>query len=201
MISTKKIAAVALALAAVFGFATTGTAAAAGEPAATTRFTWPPAHVTPVAQTAAWLEARANRFRAHQVETVPTVVPHSFDVVAEQFKHEADGFFDGQQYMDNVTHYRVGDARASFFTQVHAPGFFTTSPRELCAQEWADCTGAVRQRDGGLLLFTQDVARGSQTVYSYRPNGEVVYVSGAKEFLSADLLAKLAADRAFTFTG
>ncbi|MFD1150515.1 hypothetical protein [Saccharothrix hoggarensis] len=183
-----------LALAAMVGLAGTASAAPSGE------FTWPPADVTPVYETAAELEVRTARFAAREVELVPLVVRGASDVTTGAWGHEAAGLFDGLQYVNNDVRFSTPRGPSGFFIQIHAPGFFTTTPAELCG--FSTCTGSVRQADGGLVVFTEHVGEwGSRTAYSYRPNGEVVYVSTAHSSVVGNRqLARLATDRGFTFT-
>lgn len=163
-------------------------------------FTWPPADITPVHETVAQLEVRTAGFSAREVEVVPQVVRGASDVLTGTWGHEAAGLFDGQQYVNNNVRFTTPRGASGFFIQIHAPGFFTTAPAGMC--ELSTCTGSVRTADGGLVLFTEHTGEwGARTAYSYRPNGEVVYVStGYTSVVSNRQLALLATDRAFTFT-
>ncbi|MBB5806712.1 hypothetical protein F4560_006480 [Saccharothrix ecbatanensis] len=168
--------------------------------AESTEFAWPPADITPVHETVAQLEVRTAGFSAREVELVPRVVRGASDVRTGAWGHEAAGLFDGQQYVNNDVRFTTPRGATGLFVQIHAPGFFTTTPAGMC--EMTTCTGSVRLADGGLVLFTEYAPGewGARTAYSYRPNGEVVYVStGYSSVVSNRQLALLATDRAFTF--
>ncbi|ONI82201.1 hypothetical protein ALI22I_39385 [Saccharothrix sp. ALI-22-I] len=185
-----------LVLAALVGF---GGAAVAAPSAPSAPFTWPPADITPVYETAEQLTARVAGFSAREVELVPQVVRGATDVRPGVWGHEAAGVFDGLQYVDNFVDFTTPRGPANFFIQIHAPGFFTTTPAQMC--ELTTCTGSTRTASGDLLLFTEYTAgSGGRTVYDFRPNGEVVYVSTSYATVSNRQLARLATDRAFTFT-
>lgn len=182
-----------LVTAALAGFGGTAVAAPSGP------FTWPPADITPVYETAEQLTARVAGFSAREVELVPQVVRGATDVHTGVWGHEAAGVFDGLQYVDNSVDFTTPRGEARFFIQIHAPGFFTTTPAGMC--ELTTCTGSTRTEDGDLLLFTEHTGPSpSRTVYDYRLNGEVVYVSTSSPAVSDRQLARLATDRAFTFT-
>ncbi|GAA1267710.1 hypothetical protein [Saccharothrix xinjiangensis] len=184
------------ALAALVGFTGTAVAAPASWEQVVQDYAWPPADVTPVWETAAQLAVRTSGFAAREVELVTRVVRGS-DVATGEWGHEAQGLFDGQQYVNNNVRFTTPRGEAGFFLQAHAPGHSSSSPAQLCS--WSECTGAVRQRDGGLVVFTELPAWSMRTAYSFRPNGEVVYVSTRGEQLSDRVLARFAVDGAFSF--
>lgn len=138
-------------------------------------------------------ELQAEGFSERQRKVVDNAAPGEWG--GEMPGH----FVDGQQYMDNWT----TTPQASFFTQVHAPGHFRESPKQVCdgAIGAKKCTRSVLQPDGGLVLFTEDVDWPFRVVYSYRPNGEVVWVQTDQDSaMTPEQAARVASDPEFTFT-
>jgi hypothetical protein len=153
--------------------------------------------VTPVHKTKAELQKQADEFSAHQKRTFPRIFRGAQNVTPGPWGGEAAGVFDDMQYMDNATSFTYQGRQVTVITQVHAPGFFTDSPEQLC--EHAKCTGEVSDHRGGVTVFTELDQFGIRTATNFRRNGEVVWAQGTKQDDPAQLAA-VAADRYYTFT-
>jgi hypothetical protein len=187
----RKVLAAALTGAALVGLAGT---ASAGQ----TDFPWPPQDVTPVFKTKDELHKQADEFTAHQLASFPQIFPGARFVTPSLWGGLRDGVLeDGQQYMANDVKYFYNGEKRSLITQVHAPGFFTDSPEQLCERQ--KCTGTVSDNAGGVTVYAGPDEYNGRTVTNYRPNGEVVFTQGAAWDDPAQLAA-VAEDRAYTFT-
>ena len=186
----RKVMAAALAGAALVGLA--------GTASAQTDYPWPPKDVTPVHKTKAELQKQADEFSTHQLRSYPQIFPGAHNVDRTPWGGgEAADVFDNMQYMDNFVQFTYQGKRVTTYTQVNAPGFFTTSPEQLC--ERVKCAGKVGDNKGGLTVTAVHDEFGVNVAWNFRPNGEVVWTQGS---LREDLaqLAAVASDRAYTFT-
>ena len=185
----RKVMAAALTGAALVGLA--GTASAQAD------YSWPPKDVTPVHKTKAELQKQADGFSAHQRQSFTRIFPGARGITPGAWGGEAAGVFDDMQYMDNAVAFTYQGRQVTVITQVHAPGFYTDSPKQLCERD--KCTGTVSDHRGGVIVFTELDQFGIRTATDFRPNGEVVWAQGTKNDNPAQLAA-VAADRAYTFT-
>jgi hypothetical protein len=155
---------------------------------------------TPVYKTKAELQKQADEFTAHQLQSLPQIFPGARFVTPGLWGGERDGVLeDGQQYMANEVKYFYNGEKRSVITQVMAPGFFGSSPEELCEQHYRSCTGTVSDNEGGVIVFSELAEYRMRSVHSFRPNGEVVFTQGSLDDDPAQL-GTVAADRAYTFT-
>ncbi|MET9225280.1 hypothetical protein [Lentzea sp. NPDC003310] len=188
----RKVMAAALTGLALIGLA--GTASAQGSE----DLTWPPKDVTPVHKTKAELQEQAAEFTARQERTFPRIFRGAENVVHGQWGGESAGSIsDGQQYLTSWTTLTYRGQATEVFTQVNAPGFFQTSPQELCERD--KCTGRVSDHRGGLTVFTERPEYGITVAWNFRPNGEVVWAQSWAKDTKAQVAA-VASDRAYTFT-
>ncbi|WP_434446212.1 hypothetical protein [Lentzea sp. E54] len=187
----RKVMAAALTGLALVGLA--GTASAS----ASTDLTWPPKDITPVHKTKAELQEQADGFSARQERTFPRIFRGAQNVEPGAWGGEAEGVFDGMQYMGNLTRLTYQGQDVSVYTQVNAPGHYTESPKQLCERD--KCTGTVSDRRGGVIVFTELEQFGIRAATNFRPNGEVVWAQSWTPDTEAQL-AVVAADRAYTFT-
>jgi len=169
----------------------------AGTASAQTDYSWPPKDITPVHKTKAELRVQADGFSAHEQQTFPRIFPGTQNVTPGPWGHEAEGLFDDMQYMNNSIGFTYQGRNVTLFTQVHAPGRYTDSPKQLCERD--RCTGAVGDHRGGLIVFTELDQFGIRAATNFRPNGEVVWTQGTLSDNPAQLAA-VATDRAYTFT-
>jgi hypothetical protein len=189
---TRKVMAAALTGLALIGITGTASAQGSGD------LTWPPKDITPVHKTKAELQQQADGFSARQRQTYPKVFRGAQDVSTGNWGGEAEGVFDGMQYMGNWVTFKHEGKTVSTYTQVNAPGQHSFSPREYCEQ-LAECTGQVSDHRGGLTVFAKNEQSGITSARNFRRNGEVVWVQSWTPGTEAQLAA-LATDRAFTFT-
>ncbi|MET9629180.1 hypothetical protein ABZX92_17135 [Lentzea sp. NPDC006480] len=180
--------------AALTGLALLGFASSAS---ASTDLTWPPKDVKPVHKTKAELQKQADEFSAHQKKAFPRAFHGAKDVAPGNWGGEAEGVFDDMQYMGNSVSLTYKGQQVSTYTQVNAPGFHKSSPKEYCAT--TTCTGAETDHRGGVTVFAKDDRFGIVEARNFRPNGEVVWVQSWTQGTEKQL-AQLAEDRAFTFT-
>jgi hypothetical protein len=185
----RKVVATVLAGMALVGLAGTASAQAG--------YSWPPKDVTPVHKTKAELQQQADGFSAHQQQTFPWIFPGAQGVTSGPWGGEAAGVFNDMQYMDNAVTFTYQGRNVLVYTQVHAPGFYTDSPKQLCERD--KCTGTVSDLQGGVIVFTEADQWGIRMATDFRPNGEVVWAQGKTQDSPAQLAA-VAADRAYTFT-
>ncbi|SDP06173.1 hypothetical protein [Lentzea jiangxiensis] len=187
----RKVMAAALTGLALIGLAGTATASPS------TDVVWPPKDVTPVHKTKAELEKQAAGFTARQQKTFPRIFAGARNVSPGNWGGEAEGLFDDMQYMTNWTTFDVRDQASTVFMQVNAPGFFQTSPKQLCERD--KCTGEVSDHRGGVTVFTKDEVHGITVAWNFRRSGEVVWAQSWTPGTEAQL-AVVASDRAYTFT-
>ncbi|MEV6237191.1 hypothetical protein [Lentzea sp. NPDC051838] len=171
-----------------------GTAAAAAQ----TDYPWPPKDVTPVHKTKAELQKQADGFSAHQKKAFPRAFHGAKDVAPGNWGGEAEGVFDDMQYMGNSVTFSYKGQKVNTYTQVNAPGMHEWSPKEYCEQH-AKCSSTFRDGKGGFTILAEDDRFGIVEARNWRPNGEVVWVQSWTKGTEKQL-AKLAEDRAFTFT-
>lgn len=154
-------------------------------------------NVTPVHKTKAELQKQADEFSAHQKRTFSRIFRGAQNVSPGNWGGEAEGVFDDMQYMDNSTSFTYQGRQVTVITQVHAPGFYPETPKQLCEHE--KCVGEVSDHRGGVTVFTELDQFGIRSATNFRPNGEVVWAQGTKQDDPARLGA-VAADRYYTFT-
>ncbi|MGM1065019.1 hypothetical protein [Saccharothrix sp. Mg75] len=131
----------------------------------------------------------AARFAEREALLVRRLVPGSADVVVA-------GWTRGAGYATGEVRFTTPGGPDALSVRVEGPGWST--PARVCAL--ARCTGAVRQHDGGLVVFTEGAGR--RTTHGFRGNGEVVSASVAATSSVADRdLAWFATDRVLTFAG
>ncbi|WP_086669122.1 hypothetical protein [Lentzea kentuckyensis] len=184
--------------AALTGFALVGLAGTASAQVAQQDFSWPPKDITPIHKTKAELRQQADEFTAHQRQSYPAIFPDARFVTPNLWGGLRDDVFDDDmQYMANLVKFRNPSEWTNVITQVHAPGFFTESPEQLCERQ--KCTSTVSDSKGGVTVFSGPDEYREVVVTNYRPNGEVVFVQGSTEQEPAQLAA-VAEDRAYTFT-
>jgi hypothetical protein len=188
--------------AALTGLALAGLAGTASAQVTQQDFPWPPNDITPIHKTKAELQKQADELTAHQLRTYPQIFAGAKFVAPGLWGGLRDGVLDdGMQYMANVVRFRQPGAEqgewTGVITQVNAPGFFTDSPAEFCAQN--TCTGTVSDNRGGVIVFSEDDRYNDRSAHNFRPNGEVVFTQVSRQDDPA-LLGAVASDRAYTFT-
>jgi len=169
----------------------------AGTASAQTDYSWPPKDITPVHKTKAELQKQADGFSARQQQSLPRIFRGAQNVEPGPWGGEAAGVFDDMQYMVNSVSFTYQGRDVSLYLQVHAPGHYTDSPKQLC--ERAKCTGTAGDHRGGLTVIHELDQFGIRTATNFRPNGEVVWAQGTTKDNPAQLAA-VAVDRAYTFT-
>lgn len=145
---------------------------------------WPPADVKPPQHSAETLRELAAAMGEHLATAFPSVVPEATDLSWAQWGGEWEGHIvDGQDYLTTWAIYtdEVGQTGTAF--QIEAPGHFTPSPRDNCAEaDVVSCT-AETLPDGSLVLHRvseyqgDDGPRRVEGAYHYRTDGSLVWIS------------------------
>ncbi len=147
----------------------------AGTASAQTDFPWPPKDVTPVHKTKAELQKQADEFFAHQHQSYPEIFPGATDVDPSPWGGgEMGDVYEDMQYMDSRVHFIYQGKLVMTYTQVNAPGGFTKTPEQVCAR--VRCTSKVSDNKGGLTVTGVHEDYGVNAAWSFRPNGEVVWI-------------------------
>jgi hypothetical protein len=144
---------------------------------------WPPAGVTPPGHSADRLRKFAAEMGEHLDKAFPAAVPQATNLSWVEWGGEWAGIIeDGQDYLTTWAVYEDKIGSTGTALQIEAPGHFTTSPREFCEINQADCK-AEFLADGSLLLHSVVTIEGNDRKYHigsalhYRTDGTVVWVS------------------------
>jgi hypothetical protein len=144
---------------------------------------WPPPGVTPPGHSADRLREFAATMQAHLDTAFPAVVPEAENLSWIEWGAEHPGeIVDGQDYLTTFSVYSDEIGRTGQFFQIEAPGHFTSSPRDQCAQEGTVSCSATILDDGSLVLdwlvewTANDRVLHIQSVMHYRTDGTVVWV-------------------------
>lgn len=179
---------VAVLAATVVGFAApaaaTPTSGTPGDLADIPDIEWPPPGVEPPQHSADTLREFAAAMGEHLDTAFPAVVPEATELSWAAWGGEFEGIIeDGQDYLTTWSKYtdEIGQTGQAF--QIEAPGHFTLTPRDNCAQEDTVSCEAEELPDGSLLLHKVSETPGNdrmfhiQGAYHYRTDGTLVWVS------------------------
>ncbi len=158
-------------------------------PAPATRFgevpdiPWPPAGVVPPKHSAEKLREFGAAMSERLAQSFPKVVTEAKDLRFTPWSGEWEGVIeDGQDYLTTWAIYQDKIGRTATAYQVEAPGHFTPSPRQWCADNAASCS-ATKLADGSLVLNavsrieTGKEPRHIESALHYRLDGSVVWAS------------------------
>jgi hypothetical protein len=145
---------------------------------------WPPPGVVPPKHSAEKLREFAAAMQKHLDTAFPAVVPNAKDLSWVEWGGEWAGVIeDGQDYLTTWSVYsdELGSTGQAF--QIEAPGNFTNSPKDQCAQEGTISCDATILDDGSLVLDwrsayeTDTRTNHINAVMHYRTDGSVVWIS------------------------